>query len=70
MIDVESYARNLEAYLCRKNDGHLIRITGPAFEQVQGWASQADIFIESRTESEPPRTTDLRLSVPPRWTPA
>ena len=40
MIDLESYARNLEAYLCKKNDGHLIRITGPAFEQVQGWASQ------------------------------
>ncbi len=40
MIDVESYARDLEAYLCRKNDGHLIRITGPAFEQVQGWAGQ------------------------------
>ena len=40
MIDVESYCRDLEAYLCKKNDGHLIRITGPAFEQVQGWASQ------------------------------
>ncbi|MBY0494469.1 MAG: hypothetical protein K2Y23_09645 [Cyanobacteria bacterium] len=40
MIDVESYARNLEAYLSKKNDGHLIRITGPAFEQVQGWAIQ------------------------------
>lgn len=40
MIDVESYCRDIEAYLCRKNDGHLIRITGPAFEQVQGWASQ------------------------------
>ena len=40
MIDVESYARELEAHLCRKNDGHLIRITGPAFEQVQGWAGQ------------------------------
>jgi hypothetical protein len=40
VIDVESYARDLEAYLCRKNDGHLIRITGPAFEQVQGWATQ------------------------------
>ena len=40
MIDVESYARELEAHLCRKNDGHLIRITGPAFEQVQGWAAQ------------------------------
>jgi hypothetical protein len=40
VIDVESYCRDIEAYLCRKNDGHLIRITGPAFEQVQGWASQ------------------------------
>ena len=40
MIDVASYCRDLEAYLCRKNDGHLIRITGPAFEQVQGWAQQ------------------------------
>ena len=40
MIDVESYCRDLEAYLCRKNDGHLIRITGPAFERVQGWAQQ------------------------------
>lgn len=40
MSDVESYCRDIEAYLCRKNDGHLIRITGPAFEQVQGWANQ------------------------------
>lgn len=40
MIDVEAYCRDLEAYLCRKNDGHLIRITGPAFERVQGWAEQ------------------------------
>ncbi len=40
MIDVESYCRELEAYLCRKNDGHLIRIVGPAFEHVIGWARQ------------------------------
>ena len=40
MIEVESYGRDLEAYLCKKNDGHLIRITGPAFERVQGWAHQ------------------------------
>jgi hypothetical protein len=40
VIDVESYCRDIEAHLCRKNDGHLIRITGPAFEQVQGWANQ------------------------------
>jgi hypothetical protein len=38
--EVESYCRHLEAYLCRKNDGHLIRIVGPAFEQVCGWAAR------------------------------
>jgi hypothetical protein len=40
VIEVESYCREIEAYLCRKNDGHLIRIVGPAFEQVTGWARQ------------------------------
>ena len=40
MTDVEAYCRELEAYLCRKNDGHLIRITGPAFERVVAWAHQ------------------------------
>ncbi len=34
----EDYCRQLESYLCRKNEGHLIRIVGPAFEQVCGWA--------------------------------
>jgi hypothetical protein len=36
----EEYCREVEAYLCRKNEGHLIRIVGPAFEQVWGWATQ------------------------------
>ena len=36
----EDYCRQVEAYLCRKNDGHLVRIVGPAFEQVCGWASR------------------------------
>ena len=40
MTDVDAYCRDLEAYLCRKNDGHLIRITGPAFERVVAWAHQ------------------------------
>jgi hypothetical protein len=40
VTDVETYCRQLEAYLCRKNDGHLIRIVGPAFEQVCGWAAR------------------------------
>jgi hypothetical protein len=33
------YCREIETYLCRKNEGHLIRIVGPAFEQVCGWAT-------------------------------
>jgi hypothetical protein len=36
----DQYCRAIEAYLCRKNDGHLIRIVGPAFEQVLGWANR------------------------------
>jgi hypothetical protein len=36
----EDYCRQLETYLCRKNDGHLIRVVGPAFEQVCGWAAR------------------------------
>ena len=34
------YCRAVEAYLCRKNDGHLIRIVGPSFEKVCGWAEK------------------------------
>lgn len=40
MTDVDAYCRELEAYLCRKNEGHLVRITGPAFERVVAWAHQ------------------------------
>jgi hypothetical protein len=36
----DQYCRAIETYLCRKNDGHLIRIVGPAFEQVLGWAAK------------------------------
>ena len=39
-IDPGRYCREIETYLCRKNDGHLIRIVGPAFELVSGWAEQ------------------------------
>ena len=34
------YCREIETYLCRKNDGHLIRVVGPSFEVVSRW--QAD----------------------------
>lgn len=43
-MDPGDYSRQLEAYLCRKNDGHLIRIAGPAFETVCGWAEQGIPF--------------------------
>ncbi len=33
------YCRAIESYLCRKNDGHLIRVVGPAFELVSRWAA-------------------------------
>jgi hypothetical protein len=38
--DLDAYCRAIEEYLCRKNDGHLIRIAGPAFDLVRGWAGQ------------------------------
>jgi hypothetical protein len=33
------YCRRVEAYLCRRNDGHLVRIVGPVFDRVCGWAT-------------------------------
>lgn len=35
-----AYCREIEAYLCQKNDGHLIRVVGPSFELVSRWAAQ------------------------------
>jgi len=39
-LQVEDFCRAIEVYLCRKNDGHLIRVVGPSFELVSGWAKQ------------------------------
>jgi hypothetical protein len=39
-LDTSDYCREIETYLCRKNDGHLIRVVGPSFELVTGWAAQ------------------------------
>jgi hypothetical protein len=39
-VDPARYCRDVETYLCRKNDGHLVRIVGPAFEQVCEWAER------------------------------
>lgn len=37
--DVATYCREIESHLCRKNDGHLIRIVGPSFDAVSRWAA-------------------------------
>ena len=39
-MQIAQYCREIETYLCKKNEGHLIRIVGPAFEKVRGWAQQ------------------------------
>jgi hypothetical protein len=38
-MDLSDYCRDLETYLCRKNDGHLVRIVGPSFDVVAKWAT-------------------------------
>jgi hypothetical protein len=39
-VTPDEYCREIEAYLTRKNDGHLVRIVGPSFERVRNWAEQ------------------------------
>jgi hypothetical protein len=43
-MDPSTYCREIEAYLCRKNDGHLVRVVGPAFNMVSGWAASGVPF--------------------------
>jgi hypothetical protein len=40
VTDPAEYCREIETYLCRKNDGHLIRIAGPSFDLVCAWAAR------------------------------
>ena len=43
-MNVAEYCREIEAYLCRQNGGHLIRIVGPAFERISRWAADGVPF--------------------------
>ncbi len=40
MTDAGEYCRQVEAYLTRVNGGHLVRIAGPGFDLVRGWADE------------------------------
>lgn len=64
-MDADSYCRDVEAHLCRRNAGHLVRIVGPAFEMVAGWAARGvplkvvlrgiDTCVERRAAKGPSR---------------
>jgi hypothetical protein len=43
-MEADQYCRDLEAHLCRRNGGHLVRIVGPSFEAVQRWFQQGIPF--------------------------
>jgi hypothetical protein len=70
VTDISQYCRELESYLCRKNGGHLVRIAGPAFERVSGWAELGvpltvacrgiDRYCE-RVELKGPRRRPVRI---------
>jgi hypothetical protein len=66
MIDVHGYCRDVEAYLCRRNGGHLIRLVGPAFDVVKRWATDGIPLgvvqegIDSAAERSARRTTTRR----------
>jgi hypothetical protein len=70
-MDYADYCRQLETYLCQKNGGHLIRIVGPAFDQVCGWAERGipltvacrgiDRFCERRQTKNGGRARPVRI---------
>jgi hypothetical protein len=39
-MEIAEFCREIETYLCKKNDGHLIRLVGPSFDLVSGWAER------------------------------
>jgi len=39
-VTTDEYCREIEAHLCRRNAGHLVRLVGPAFDLVRGWAER------------------------------
>ena len=39
-MELDEYCRAIEAHLCRRNGGHLVRVAGPAFDMVRAWAQR------------------------------
>jgi hypothetical protein len=59
-VDTDTYCREIEAHLCRKNGGHLVRIVGPAFQTVAGWATEGIPFLIACRGID--RTVERRLA--------
>jgi hypothetical protein len=38
-VQTADFCREIETYLCQKNDGHLVRVVGPSFDLVSRWAA-------------------------------
>jgi hypothetical protein len=68
--DPAQYTRQVERHLCQRNHGHLVRIVGPAFELVSGWAA-AGVPLKvafqgidrccARLEARGPRRRPIRI---------
>ncbi len=67
VIDPQAYCRAVEAHLCRRNGGHLIRIVGPAFDLVKGWAEAGIPLAVACAGID--RTVDRALRKPGRHRP-
>ena len=69
-VDLGTYCRAIETYLCQRNHGHLVRVVGPAFDCVSGWAARGvplrvayrgiDRCVE-RSEAKATRRRPLRV---------
>ena len=64
---LSEYCRAIEAHLCRKNDGHLIRIAGPSFEIVAAWATEGiplKVALAGMARERHKRFRDRRIGRP------
>lgn len=71
MSELDAYCRAVEAHLCRRNQGHLIRLVGPAFVLARQWAERGipltvvesgiDRTVDRAARRDPMRRRPLRL---------
>ena len=70
--DPGEYCRAVEKHLCQRNQGHLVRVVGPSFELVCGWAEQGvplrvtyrgiDRYVERQAlKAQAPRRRPIRI---------